>query len=307
MGKKSSKTPDVVGAAREEGQISRATARDATWADRPDQFNPMGSITWDTQVVDAQGNPVNMGGGGLMGGPGSPGSPGGYGGYGTDRSAELPDGYTTKWTQNQTLSDGAQELYDNQLNMMRGRSNLAASMNDRVAEDMSTRADFDQFGDVIAFNPTDTGLMGYDPTQARMAAEDAAYSKATNRMDPYYEQQMQQTEIDLRGKGLRPGDEAYDRAMSGFNTGRNDAYEQARLGASAEGRTEADFGFNQLINRSNTIYGQELQTNQTANAQRQQQIDEYLGKRGFSLAEQERLGQGQTVGDLAQNFSGGAQ
>jgi len=216
----------------------------------------------------------------------------------------MPEGYTTKWTQRQTLNDDTQRLYDNQLGMMQGRSDLAAGMNSRVAEDMGTRADFDQFGDVIGFNPTDVGLASYDPSGARMAAEDAAYTKATNRLDPYYEQQMQKTELDLRGKGLRPGDAAYDRAMSGFSTGRNDAYEQARLGASQEGRTEADFSFNQLLNRSDALYNQESNTNQIANALRQQQIDEYLGERGFSLAEQERVAEGQTVGDLAQNFSG---
>ena len=301
MGKKSSSSPDVVGAAMEEGNISRSTARDVTWADRPDQYNPMGSVTWDTQMIDAAGNALTADAQGRYRNPAH--------GIGDERmfitADNMPEGYTTKWTQNQNLSEGTQQLYDDQLGMMQGRSDLAAGMGDRVAEDMGSRADFDQFGDVIGFNPTDTGLMGYDSSAARSAAEDAAYTKATNRMDPYYEQQMQKKELDLRGKGLRPGDEAYDRAMSGFNTGRNDAYEQARLGASAEGRTEADFAFNQMMGRSDLLYGQESQTNQRANALRQQQIDEYLGERGFSLAEQERVAEGQTVGDLAANFSGG--
>ena len=51
MGKKSSKAPDVVGAAREEGKISRETARDATYADRPDQNGPLGSTTWGQERV----------------------------------------------------------------------------------------------------------------------------------------------------------------------------------------------------------------------------------------------------------------
>ena len=51
MGKKSSKSPDVVGAAEREGEYSRETARDTTYADRPDQYNPFGSVTWGTERV----------------------------------------------------------------------------------------------------------------------------------------------------------------------------------------------------------------------------------------------------------------
>ena len=45
MGKKSSSPPDVTGAAKVEGKFSRETARDVTYADRPDQNNPFGSVT----------------------------------------------------------------------------------------------------------------------------------------------------------------------------------------------------------------------------------------------------------------------
>ena len=246
MGKKSSKSPDVVGAAREEGEIARETARDTTYADRPDQYNPWGNITWNTEsVIDpATGEK------------------------------------TTKWTQNQQLNEGAQDLYDKTEGMMRGRMGLAGGMMGRVANEMGGAPDWDQFGDVV----------GFDPAQARQHAEDAAYQKSVARLDPQFQRLQEKTEVDLRNRGLRPGDAAYDRAMSGFSTGRNDAYEQARLGSVAEGRDEFGIG---------------LQGNERANALRKQQIEEYAAKRGYSLAEMNALAEGQDAGALSEMINGG--
>jgi hypothetical protein len=163
-------------------------------------------------------------------------------------------------------------LYDKSLGMMRGRMGLAGGMMGRVASEMAGAPDWDQFGDVI----------GYDPTQARQKAEDAMYQKAVSRLDPQYARLQEQTEIDLRNRGLRPGDRAYDAAMSNFTMGRTDAYEQAQLGSVAAGRDEAGLG---------------MQQNQLANQLREQQIQEYLGKRGALAA-------GQTAGDLAGMIAG---
>ena len=51
MGKKSTKPADVTGAATIEGEFSRETARDQTYADRPDQYNALGSSTWGQELV----------------------------------------------------------------------------------------------------------------------------------------------------------------------------------------------------------------------------------------------------------------
>ena len=44
---------------------------------------------------------------------------------------------------------------------------------------------------------------------------------------------------------------------------------------------------------------------QMANALRQQQIEEYLGKRSFSLGEQEMLNKGNSLADLQKATGGG--
>ncbi len=48
MGKKGGSQPvaDVKGAAQVEGEFSRETARDVTYADRPTQYNPFGDVQW---------------------------------------------------------------------------------------------------------------------------------------------------------------------------------------------------------------------------------------------------------------------
>ena len=243
---KGSDSPDVVGAAETEGAYSRETARDVTYADRPDQFNPLGSVEWGTTRVrdPATGQMV------------------------------------TKWTQNQTLNKELQSSLDNSLGYMRDKGDLATGMMGRVREEMSGAPDWDQFGDVI----------GFDPDARRQAAEDASYGKSTSRMDPRYAKQEQALEIRLRGQGLRPGDQAYDAQMQTFGQEKTDAYGQARYDSVSAGRDE---------------YGISLEGNTRANALRNQQIQEMIAKRGYSLSEAEALMAGQETGDIAGIVTGG--
>ena len=43
----SADAPDVAGAARAEGQASKEITEQQTWANRPNQVNPWGTVTWD--------------------------------------------------------------------------------------------------------------------------------------------------------------------------------------------------------------------------------------------------------------------
>ena len=52
MGKKDPADPaDVKGAAEIEGKWADKTARDTTYADRPDQYNSFGNIQWGQEKV----------------------------------------------------------------------------------------------------------------------------------------------------------------------------------------------------------------------------------------------------------------
>ena len=179
-------------------------------------------------------------------------------------------------TQTETLAPGLQASLQSQMNIGQGRSALAEGAMARAWDDFSNPFDWSQYGDVQQFN--------YNPDQMRLRAEDAAYQRSTNRLDPAWEARETALRERLGNQGLRPGDQAFDAAIANFESGRNDAYEQARLGATAEGRGEA-----------NLMFGQAAQQNQIANALRQQQIQEGIGRRGFNLTEAERLLSGQEI------------
>lgn len=106
------------------------------------------------------------------------------------------------FTQKTTLSPEQQALYEGQTGMQRtlqgqAENNLSTPINDKSANDVVDRA----------------------------------YSAVTSRMNPMWEQREQQEVGRLANQGVAPGSEAYDRAMRDFNQGRNDAYQQANLGA----------------------------------------------------------------------------
>lgn len=60
---------------------------------------------------------------------------------------------------------------------------------------------------------------------------DKAYGAMTARLDPQWQQNQNTQETALRNQGLVPGGEAYNNAMRVFGQAKNDAYQQANLGA----------------------------------------------------------------------------
>ena len=189
---------------------------------------------------------------------------------------------TTKWTQNQALSSDQQEIFDYQTQRNADLSYLAAGKGKDIQREMSQPLDWGQFGDVV----------GFDPEANRTSAEDAAYGRATQRLDPQYEKELATLERQMAGRGLRAGDSAYDSAMGNFNNGKNDAYEMARLGAVSEGRQEV---------------GVNLSTNERANALRQQEISEYLSKRGQSLSEANALSGSMNTAEMSSTYGGSSE
>ena len=258
------KGPDVVGAAKEEGKQERLTAAQATMADRPDQYDPFGSLTWQK--------------GGFSGGPRIPGTPPGIPGIGSYNP--------NKWTQQYTLNEPMQNNFDSAMGVTNSMSGLREDAMARAEQEMSGDLDWGQFGQAEGLE--------FDPTELRQRAEDAAYGRQTSRLDPQFEQRARETEVKLRNRGLRPGDEAYDNAMGNFNRGRNDAYEQARMGSVGMGMQEA-----------NQMFGQEVKSTDMANALRDKNIQEYIDKRNFSLNEAQSLDPTAQVKQLRDTYSGG--
>ena len=204
---KSSDGADVTGAAAIEGKYGVEQARNEAYANRPNQYNSFGNLTWEQQRVQdpATGE------------------------------------WTTEWTQRENLSPEMQETFDNQMYTNQQRSAMSAGMMGRVEQEMGPAPNWDQFGEG-QLGPQSMGMMGadVDPTTGanrfdwdsnnRQRAEDAAYGRSTSRLDPQFEQRGEALEIKLRNQGLRVGDQAYDDAMGNFERDRTDAYEQAQMG-----------------------------------------------------------------------------
>lgn len=270
MGSKSTQeAPDTVGAAREQGEQARQLNAEQTRANRPNQYNAWGSTEWVSEPVM---NPVT-------------------------------GKYEMQWTQRETLNPMMQSALDSQMGIGAGRSSLAEGAMARAWNDFQNPMDFDRYGGPIGFNPeAGPSDFQFDLSGNRMRAEDAAYQRATNRLDPQFEKREEDLRIRLHNQGLREGDRAYDSAIANLGKERTDAYEMARLGSVGEGRTEMaqDFGQQQSMAQMNAAlqgqrFGQGVQSNQIANALRSQQVQEDLFKRGYNLDEVDRLLQGQLV------------
>lgn len=83
--------------------------------------------------------------------------------------------------------------------------------------------------------------------QARDQAINGAYSQATSRLDPMWNQREEQMRTRLLNQGLDPQSEAYANALSQFGRDRNDAYSSAMNGAIGQGTVagQATFNMNQ--------------------------------------------------------------
>ena len=272
MGKSSSKAeqPDLVGAAREEGEQARLLAQEETLANRPDQFNPWGSVTWDQTKV---WNPES-------------------------------GRYDTQWAQRETLNPQLQAQLDAQMGLGANRAEVANTLFQDFASgyqplDFSEFGDPQQLGDVAGLPQFDPNAV--DPTGLQQKAADDFYAMQTARLDPQFERERASMEQRLMQQGLSPQDAAYQAQMEQFGQRQNDAYTQARLGATGQSMALGNQMFNQALGGYQAQlagqqqgFGQQMQQNQLANALRSQQIDEQLKQTQANLGVMDWVNQGIT-------------
>jgi len=299
MGKSAPKAPDYTAAAEATGESNKEVTEQQTWANRPDQITPFGSQTWgNTPTYDpVTGQTLN------------------------------------KWTQTTTLDPNAQHALDSQLALQSGRNDLAGSLFPRAQQEFGSAMDWGGFQEAgqapgvqgqenLQRGISTEGLQGIDSSQKYyQQGGDALYNQWANRAEPRMQQQAEQELTRLRNQGLKPGDEAYDRAAQMTQQNQSDARQQASFGATAGAGNEAQrmFGMdsgaraqqfgergtqgsfaNQAAGQAFGMGGQQYQQGlQNANyqtQQRQQQIAEEMNRRGFSLNEINAIISGQQVG-----------
>jgi hypothetical protein len=201
--------------------------------------------------------------------------------------ATAPGGYS----QNTTLSQGQQGIYDGGVQAQQGALNVANQQIGRVGAALNRGLDpgqlqtsYDQGGPIQnSFDKGQSLQYGYDPgqqvqghagyqniNQSVNQAANAAYGQATSRLDPQWQQAQRDQETKLANQGLGANSTAYQNGMDTFNRGKNDAYNQAAYSAIGAGNAE-----------QNTLMGQQLAQGTFANQAAAQMYGQNQGQAAF--------------------------
>ena len=254
------KPPDMTQAARDQAAADFSNTRYQTYANRPTQVSPWGSVQW---TATPQGEPDQ---------------------FGNQNEA---------WTQRITLDPRLQAALNSQMDLTRGRSDLALSLLD------SSRAELGQPIDWGSLTPFSLGpeyqALNTNADKARNDAESALYGRATGMLDPQMGDAENTLEIKLQSQGMRPGDEAYDRAMSEFQRNKAFAYDQARQSAIIGGGEEAQRQLGMAMGLRGQDFGQQLALAQLQNQVRGSEIAQELQRRGYGINEINALISGNQV------------
>lgn len=271
MGKSKPKSPDYKGAAEAEAAASKENLTQQTWANRPNQYNPWGSTTWESSagVDPATGQAI------------------------------------TQWSQHENLSPELQDALNAQIGLQTNRSQFGGSMMDRVRDEYGQPMDWGQFGDMQGLDPSAFGQLdprqlqtGYDfgglqgssdffgpreqynqeqlrtgmvdPQETVNRMEKSIYDRSTSRLDPQFQQSDEAMEVKLKGQGLAPGDQAYDAAMQNYNMRKTDAYQTAQNEAIMGGQQAAQ-----------GMFGMEMQRGEFGNVAQQQMNQNMAAQQAF--------------------------
>ncbi len=233
MGGKSQ--PDYGDIAAAEGAESRQSIMDQLYANRPTQYTPWGAQTWEqSPYTDAEGNT------------------------------------TMKWQQTTSLSPELQDIFNKQMAIQGGRTDIAGMLTGRMGGEFGTAMDWRGLtptGQVptaqytlpedVNRNLDYAGIDGIDdPYGTRKRAEDAMYNQAQSRIAPQQESQRAALETKMRNQGLRPGDQAWQSQMQSMGQQHNDQNNQAIWSATQAGRDESGQMFDQQLGRRQQ-YGSE--------------------------------------------------
>ena len=331
MGKSAPKAPDYTAAAEAQASSSREVTEQQTWANRPDQFTPWGSQTWENQQV-------------------------------WDPSTQQ---YLNRWAQNTQLTPDTQASLDAQMQLGRERSELGLDLTDRMRSEYGSAMDWSGFtrggravrapgqvrgGRIQGQLPGEQLQRGYNiqgpelnpADRYRQDANDAIYNQWADRALPQQERDTDAMRTQLYNMGFKEGDQGYDRELEKLRQSQGDQQrqaqyqatigsgaeaqrmlgmdastrgqltgEQAALGAFGNQAALGQFGmgaqqgqfanqaqnqqFGQAMQGGQQNFQQQMQSSQYQNQLRQQQIAEAMQQRGFSLNEINALLSGQQV------------
>ena len=257
--------PDYGALADQSNRSNQQAAYQQTYANRGNQYSPFGSTTYKPTVT-------------------------------TDPTTGQK--FTT-WNQNTTLNPTMQGTLNWQQKLAgqqaQGASNAQGYANQIMAKpmDWNKAQAWGQRPDVNQMNPMDLqgaidtkGMQNVDAFgKQRQSAEGAIYQRSTSRLDPQWQQRDQQLQSDLRARGLREGDAAYDTAMQNQGRERTDAYQTAQNESIMGGGEEATRNFQSDMALREQQFMQSAQqrgmTNEEAQGEwsaQRQQLDNMYGQ-----------------------------
>ena len=283
--------PDYTAAAAAQGASSKEVTNMQTYANRPTQNTPFGSVSWGTsaQIDPATGQPV------------------------------------TTWSQNYNLTPDSQAALDSQMAVQKGRSDLAQDFMGRVESEYAQPFNWGGLpgrgGNVQASNfqtmggtpQLQTQLQNQANGQERQRIENALF----DRMRPQQEQAQSGLDVKLANQGLTAGSEAYKRAQQALGDQQSrERFNALEMGGAEMARMQqmqlqnAQFGNTamqnqQAMNQNTAAFNNQVGQNQFAQGMQQSQyqnqlrnaaLAEEMQRRGMSLNEMNALLTGQQVG-----------
>jgi hypothetical protein len=268
MGKKSDppKPPDYTKLAQQTAGSSQEAQTRADWANRPTIQTPWGTQSWQSKasIDPSTGKPV------------------------------------TAWTQNTALNPQSQQALDAQMALDTGKSQLAGSFMDRVADDYSQPFDMSGLPDRAGSPQTNLPSMGGDISAGvGDASRQRVEQGLLDRLRPEQQFQTEALETKLVNQGLTPGSKAYDRAKQAQGDQFSRDQFNALMMGGQEQRNQFDMakGAGEYSNQQNQQqFGQNLQSGNFQNQNRQQAIAEQALQRGMSLNEMNALLTGTQIG-----------
>ena len=277
--------PNYTGAAQVQAAASRELTDVQNWANRPNQNTPWGSTSWSARA-------------------------------GTDPATGKP---ITLWTQNTTLAPQLQDALNDQMAIQSGKSDLAQGFMGRVANEFSQPFDWNSLpqtaslgrapslessvGDYASAlrtrmnpmsNQVQRGLAtGDNPAlpQVDSGFRNQVADQLFQRMQPVHDYQTRGLETKLANQGLRPGSEAYNRAMT--QLGQQQAME--RFNALDQSGAEAQRLYNMQMGARQQAFNEDVGSGQFANQATGQAFNQ--GLQAFQFGNQ-ALGQASAL-DIA--------
>lgn len=183
------------------------------------------------------------------------------------------------WSRTTTLNPADQANLDKQRGLTSQAYTTAGTALGNVDRTLSQPLDFSSLPQMSSLDYSSLGAVPTAPTiDANNPVVQALYAAQTSRLDPRFTNERNAVETRLANQGItaqtNPG--AYARELETFNTGRNDAYQQAMASSLQAG-----------VGAQNTQFQQQLASRQQAEAEINQRYQ--AGVTSRQQAEQELL------------------